>query len=394
MLYENPDLGPLTFRDSALEREFRRAYWQNALPIARFGVISASILWITFGYLDLMLARENFLELWLIRFGVGLPTALGCVVFSFAPAARTYYHAVLTPAALACGASIIAMVAVNEPPASESYYAGIIIVLFFTYTFVQLPVVYATLVGFLCLAGYEVVAIFIKHLPFEVIVNNTFFLLATNYAGFFAGYSLERSRRKDFLHLRVIEADRAKLEQVSADLAEQSSQDPLTGLLNRRQLSQHVQHEVDRHHSDGTPAAAMLIDLDDFKAVNDRYGHVVGDELLRRTAQVIAASVRKGDLTFRYGGDEFFVLLPHTDLDEARNLAHTMVDRFQITGPSAADFEGAARVSIGVAGLGNATSNADDVLNAADRALYEAKLQGKGRVVVVRAGPPPTGRNR
>jgi diguanylate cyclase (GGDEF)-like protein len=335
-----------------------------------------------------MLASQKLHLLWAIRFGVGLPTALACMVLSYLPAARAAYHLVLTPAAIACGTSIIAMVAVNDPPASEYYYAGIIIVLFFTYTFVQLPVVYATLVGSLCLVGYETVAILVNHSPFEVIVNNTFFLVATNYVGVFAGYSLERSRRKNFLHLTVIEADHAKLEELSAELVELSIHDPLTGLLNRRQLSQHLQDEVDRHHEAGTPAAAMLIDLDDFKAVNDRYGHLAGDELLRRTARAIAATVRKRDHTFRYGGDEFFVLLPDTTLEDAGRLAHRMVDRFPTFESTSAGFDDAPRISIGVAGLDQATTTADDVLNAADRALYEAKQAGKGRVAVVRAGPP------
>ena len=186
----------------------------------------------------------------------------------------------------------------------------------------------------------------------------------------------------------MIEAKHSKLEELSAKLAELSIQDPLTGLLNRRQMSQHLQDEVDRHHEDGTPAAAMLIDLDDFKAVNDRYGHLAGDELLRRTARAIAATVRKGDLTFRYGGDEFFVLLPDTKLEDGQRLALRMVDRFQRFGSATAGFEDAPRISIGVAGLDHGTTTADDVLSAADRALYEAKQAGKGRVAVMRAGRP------
>jgi diguanylate cyclase (GGDEF)-like protein len=341
-----------------------------------------------FGYLDVLLAGETLRQLWTIRFGVGLPTAIACVALSYVPAARSAYHVVLTPAALACGASIIAMVAVNDPPASEYYYAGIVIVLFFTYTFIQLPVVYATLVGCLCLIGYEIVAIVANQSPFEVIINNTFFLMAANYVGIFAGYSLERSRRKDFLHLTVIEADHAQLEKLSAELVELSTQDPLTGLLNRRQLSEHLQDEVDRYHADGTTAAAMLIDLDDFKAVNDQYGHLAGDDLLRRTARAIASTVRRGDLTFRYGGDEFFVLLPDTTLEEAQKLAHRMVDRFQGFGSASAGSDDAPRISIGVAALDHSTPSPDDLLNAADRALYEAKEGGKGRVAVVRSGPP------
>ena len=341
-----------------------------------------------FGYLDVILATQNLRELWTIRFGVGLPTAMTCISLSFVPAARTAYHLVLTPAAAACGMSIVAMVAVNDAPASDYYYAGIIIVLFFTYTFIQLPVVFSSLVGLLCLIGYEIVAILVKQSPFEVVVNNTFFLVAANYVGIFAGYSLERSRRKDFLHLALIEADRAQLERLSAELVELSIHDPLTGLLNRRQLSEHLRAEADRHHEKGTPAAAMLIDLDDFKSVNDRYGHLAGDKLLRRTARAIAATVRKGDLTFRYGGDEFLVLLPGTTLEEARKLALRMVDRFTRWGSGSAGLGDDPRISIGVAAFDGSTVTADDLLSAADHALYRAKQEGKGRVAVVHAPSP------
>jgi diguanylate cyclase (GGDEF)-like protein len=274
------------------------------------------------------------------------------------------------------------MVAVNQPPASDYYYAGIIIVLFFSYTFVQLPVVFASLVGVLCLVGYEAVAIFATKSPWEVIANNTFFLVATNYVGIFAAYSLERYRRRSFLHLSIIEADRAKLSELTTQLQDLSIHDPLTGLLNRRQLTQHFGDELERFRRTGTPAAAMLIDLDDFKAVNDRYGHLAGDGLLRRTARAIAATVRKSDLTFRYGGDEFLVLLPNTSLREARDLAHRLLERFNRFGSSATGFDDAAGISIGVSAIDDADLTTDDVLNSADRALYEAKQRGKGRVAI------------
>jgi diguanylate cyclase (GGDEF)-like protein len=97
--------------------------------------------------------------------------------------------------------------------------------------------------------------------------------------------------------------------------------------------------------------------------------------------------LRKDDLTFRYGGDEFFVLLPDTTLEEARALAHRMVERFQRFGAATTGFQDAPSISIGVAALDHATMTADELLNAADRALYEAKNGGKGRVAVVRGAP-------
>jgi diguanylate cyclase (GGDEF)-like protein len=278
------------------------------------------------------------------------------------------------------GSLVIAMISVVQPPVADHYYAGVIVSLIGVYIFSQLRFVHATISGTTLVLVYEIVAVS-KSTPADVLISNTFFLVCVNFMGMLASYTVERYRRHVFVQ-------RSQLTELTRDLQKLSTLDPLTGLLNRRQMSQHLQDEVDRYHEDGTPAAAMLIDLDDFKAVNDRFGHLAGDELLRRTARAISATVRKGDLTFRYGGDEFFVLLPDTTLEDARKLAHRMVDRLQRFGTASAGFDDAPRLSVGVAALEHATTTADEVLSAADRALYEAKQAGKGRVAVMPAGRP------
>jgi diguanylate cyclase (GGDEF)-like protein len=374
----------LTFDDAATEHRFRDAFWTEALPFAQvccsFGVAIFGL----FGVLDaVLLERDTLSRVWTIRFVIGMPVGILVLLISFFFLTKDHKRNLLMLSLLYLygGSLVIAMISVVQPPVADHYYAGVIIALFGVYIFSQLRFVHATLSGTTLVLVCEIVAVLIKSTPPDVLISNTFFLISVNCMGMLASYTVERYRRQVFIQ-------RSQLTELTWKLERLSAHDPLTGLLNRRQLSRYVQDEVDRHHAGGTPAAAMLIDLDDFKAVNDRFGHLAGDELLRRTARAIAATVRKGDLTFRYGGDEFFVLLPDTTLEQARGLAHRLVDRFQRFGSSTTGFEGAAGISIGVAALDHATPTADDVLNATDRALYEAKVQGKGRVAVVRAGSP------
>lgn len=374
----------LSFDDAGIERRFCDSFWSEALPFAQTCCVFGVLIFASFGILDaFLLEHDTLIRVWTIRYLIGMPVGILVLFTSFFVLTVNHKHNLLMLSFLYLygGSLVIAMISVVQPPVADHYYAGVIVALIGVYIFSQLRFVHATVFGTTLVLVYEIVAVVIKSTPTDVLISNTFFLVSVNFMGMLASYTVERYRRHVFIQ-------RSQLTELTRKLQRLSTQDPLTGLLNRRQLSQHLQDEVDRHHEDGTPAAAMLIDLDDFKAVNDRYGHLAGDELLRRTARAIAATVRKGDLTFRYGGDEFFVLLPDTALEDAQRLAHRMVDRFQRFGSATADFEDAPRISIGVAGLDHGTMTADDVLSAADRALYEAKQAGKGRVAVMRTGRP------
>jgi diguanylate cyclase (GGDEF)-like protein len=195
----------------------------------------------------------------------------------------------------------------------------------------------------------------------------------------FACHALERYRRQNFYQ-------QTELGELTRRFEELSIHDPLTGLRNRRQLSDQLRDTVEQFHRYGTLASVMLIDLDDFKAINDRFGHLAGDELLKRTANLILEFLRKTDRAYRYGGDEFLVLLPNTSLPEAKTLADRLVDRFARHTHVSSYFATVCGISVGVASLNSTTQEADDVLYAADRALYEAKQRGKGCVVASGSG--------
>lgn len=159
-----------------------------------------------------------------------------------------------------------------------------------------------------------------------------------------------------------------------------STLDSLTGLFNRPFLVAAVEREIARSSRSGRGFCLLLMDVDGLKPVNDRYGHHVGDRLLRRVGEVIQAGVRRIDTPARYGGDEFAVLCPETDPTGAFVLAEKI--RLGVTeGPVDAP-DGAIRpsVSIGVVAYPDDGSSADALLIAADQAMYASKRAGRDRV--------------
>ena len=171
-------------------------------------------------------------------------------------------------------------------------------------------------------------------------------------------------------------------------LAEQAMSDGLTGIANRRLFDQTLAVEWTRSARSQAPLALLLIDIDHFKRYNDHYGHALGDDCLRRVAQLLAGcSRRAGDLVSRYGGEEFAVLLPGIDLSSATRVAQICVDAVRDAGivHAASPSGGVVTVSVGVASLMARADQAPLVLvEAADAALYDAKRSGRGRFAVAR----------
>jgi diguanylate cyclase (GGDEF)-like protein len=155
--------------------------------------------------------------------------------------------------------------------------------------------------------------------------------------------------------------------------------DPLTGISNRAALEQHLTRETAlarRHH---TPLSLIVIDIDWFKKVNDRHGHAVGDTVLRSVAQVIQKGLREGDLLFRYGGEEFVILLNNTAQDGAVQVAERIRAAVAATPCHCEGRDIGVTVSLGVATL--AEENGSALFDRADHALYQAKNQGRNRVM-------------
>jgi len=166
-------------------------------------------------------------------------------------------------------------------------------------------------------------------------------------------------------------------------LRNQSIRDPLTGMFNRRYLEEAFELEVARAARARTPIAVLMIDIDHFKLFNDTFGHDAGDAVLKAAGEALVASVRRGDIACRYGGEEFTIIAPGASLEDAAKRAESLrqavaavriVHQGRPLGP--------ITCSIGVAGFPVHGAAPGEIIKAADEALYHAKQQGRDRVVV------------
>ena len=164
----------------------------------------------------------------------------------------------------------------------------------------------------------------------------------------------------------------------------QAVTDGLTGLFNHRRFQEVMTVEVERCKRFGQPLGLLMLDLDDFKQVNDRWGHVQGDQVLKEVARVLLDTAREIDEPARYGGEELAVVLPQTDLGGTVEFAERLRDRIAALEVPALQGEGTVRItaSVGAAALpDSAAMDKDALVQAADSALYRAKRLGKNRVV-------------
>jgi diguanylate cyclase len=161
-------------------------------------------------------------------------------------------------------------------------------------------------------------------------------------------------------------------------LVELSRTDALTGLANRRQCLWMAEQELARHHRTGRPAVLIELDVDRFKRINDRYGHAKGDVILRGLTAILRECTRSSDTVARYGGDEFVILMPETDLAGATEVAHRIRERVAaLNSPDTPDVE--CTVSLGLAQAHAEMADVEDWIQQADAALYRAKAAGRDR---------------
>ncbi|MFC1910324.1 diguanylate cyclase, partial [Chloroflexota bacterium] len=162
-----------------------------------------------------------------------------------------------------------------------------------------------------------------------------------------------------------------------AEAEQLARSDSLTGLLNRRSLDEIIASEIGRHSRYGGTFSVMLMDLDSFKSYNDSYGHLAGDKFLRKVGIIMKTSIRSADQAFRFGGDEFALLFPHTDITDAVKVAERIRTRIAAVADSS---DSSCRASIGIASWPTGGIEVNDIISSADSSLLQAKRRGGNRV--------------
>jgi len=204
-----------------------------------------------------------------------------------------------------------------------------------------------------------------------------------------------RARAETQRSLVELQETHTELKVYAREMAQRAVTDGLTGLHNHTYFHQRLDEELTRSERYGRPLSLMMLDLDDFKAYNDSYGHTKGDVVLAQVARVISASVRKVDVVCRYGGEEFAVIMPETDAEAARAAAERVREAVaSMALPAekagvgrALPSTGSLTVSVGVACHPTHAKTRVALIEVADRALYRSKRTGKNLV----SGPDGSG---
>lgn len=182
--------------------------------------------------------------------------------------------------------------------------------------------------------------------------------------------------------VQVTTMDITKQHQLREQLEHRANYDVLTDLFNRRALTELLERQITNHQAHSLPLCCVLIDIDDFKSINDLYGHHIGDKVLQLFAATCRTAIRHSDFIGRWGGEEFVLLLPGTSVEQAKQIAYRLGKDVAQLEVSAGRTQLSFTISMGIAELTGDNGTIDRLLARADEALYQAKQYGKNRAIV------------
>jgi diguanylate cyclase (GGDEF)-like protein len=195
-----------------------------------------------------------------------------------------------------------------------------------------------------------------------------------------AAYGIFLAAHSRSTHVNLERAYSGHLEELSQRLRTMAYRDALTGLYNHRYFYEQLSHEIERSVRYAQPLTVLLMDMDNFKGINDTFGHLIGDRFLSLVGDVISRQIRGSDIGARYGGDEFVVILPNTGADEARATADKLTIGVEHAAAMGASEEKVRLgISIGIAACPDDSRSLGELLQIADNRLYEVKAQRKAQ---------------
>lgn len=225
------------------------------------------------------------------------------------------------------------------------------------------------LVTFLCVLGLSVYLMSIGHIAFRRTLSLRKLREKLKQS------EGELQQANDVLRNRL-----GEIQVLQAQLQEHANRDPLTGLYNRRYLQTTLERELARCERDGSPLSLMIIDIDHFKQINDKFGHNAGDEVLRQLGFLLNVGARQEDVPCRYGGEEFVVLFPNMSTETALKRGEQLRAAFEQTEMASAHGKVHTTISIGVATFPMHGASMDELTHCADLALYAVKRNGRNGV--------------
>jgi len=357
-----------------LEREFRESYTRENYQKSRLVLALCMIVVVVVTLVQLYNNSSQHDVMSYFGIVVMAPVMLATLVVSYLNS-RVVYQSLLAISGLIIGIAGT-IVDVQASLAGQGYYfAGQIGWIFIMWSMLGLLFTPAAALCSLVSIIYLSCAIY-GGLPPEQLFFEGFMLLNVNLLGGYSCYKIEHSSRRTFLESRILN-----------QLAER---DGLTGLYNRRAFDQHMERIWRQSRRENTPLTVMLIDIDHFKAYNDMYGHQAGDDALKQVASVISSCVQRPlDIAARYGGEEFALVLYGPATEYVTSLPELLREDVLALGTT---HDGATAtkfltISVGVAVVSpDAGRSQAGAIQMADEALYQAKEEGRNRVVIKLSG--------
>ncbi|WP_456379680.1 GGDEF domain-containing protein [Thiolapillus sp.] len=377
----------LSFQDPRLERHYRNSYSRRYRFQSLLAMEVALVLFGLFAVLDWLLYPQLVEQLWGIRFGFALPALLIIFILLLGRVYFRYGQQLMVASLIVSNVAVVAMTVVIPAHLNDVYVAGLMLVALYGYTVARLRFVWATAGNWFGVIAYNLANIWWGDASHWDLVAGNFFCISTNVMGMVASYSMEYDSRRGFLLQQQLRRERSQLNLVNRRLEKQVLTDELTDLANRRSFFERFHEEWRRVRRERQYLALVMIDIDHFKEFNDAFGHQAGDECLKQVAAVFQEHARRaGDVPARLGGEEFVLLLPETSPVAACEKAEAVrksVARMEIHAPQQGLLEGRhISISCGIAAVvPDQESSPDDLLAQADKALYQAKEQGRNRVV-------------
>ena len=223
-----------------LEKAFQDSYFQNSLRQVRIALLLGLLLYSVFGILDAWLVPEAKHKLWFIRYAIFAPYVIAVYLLSFSPHFKKYMQISVAIGVLIAGLGITVMILIAPYPASHSYYAGLLLVFIYGYTFVKLRFVWASFAGWLIVLAYEIAAIWLSPTQIPILVNNNFFFLSANILSMFACYSIEYYLRRDFMQARLLESEKKKVTKVNQELENRVQKRTSQLVKTNKELTQEI----------------------------------------------------------------------------------------------------------------------------------------------------------
>ncbi|MDO9320736.1 MAG: GGDEF domain-containing protein [Pseudomonas sp.] len=353
-----------------LESEYLDFVRDDRFELQRTALVGAIVLWCAFAVVDQLLIHSQ--ERWWML-AVRALVLVFLLVCAFLLVQRKHTH-LLNPLSIACisalGLGASAVIAIAHRVEPHFPYEGLLLVCMAGYFLVGLRLSEAIISPLLMLSGYLLFELMVG-ISTPLLLNNLLFLLFGNLIGIVGCYLLEYKSREHFLVSRLM--------RVLAD------HDSLTGLHNRRSFNRQLERLWRLAQREEVSLAMLICDIDHFKLYNDHYGHQGGDAALQQVGQLLAGAGRRPlDMSVRLGGEEFAVLLYDISPSEAHQRAEQLraaLEHLRIA-HAGSDTAGVVTLSIGVACLQPAQGGTlGQLYEQADKALYQAKSQGRNRVV-------------